>query len=377
VTSPGSGPSAAHADAPPEVRVDWRIPTAVAAGLVLLFTVQNSIAPPGPRVNTSFGRTFGVQVVHWGAWLVLSPLIFASARRWRRRPRLTAGSVLRQFLTSLGVAFLHSAVAGTTRWALGWTENYELADVILATGFSNFGSNVLRYWLIASAYHAVAYHREVRDRDVRAARLEASLARARLDSLQGRLHPHFLFNTLNSIGALIREDPAAAERMLGSLSELLRASLNAEPSREVTLERELDLLRQYVSIQQMRFQDRLSVSIETAPDVMHAYVPHLVLQPLVENAIRHGIAPREAAGHVRIAAGRDGERLRLVVEDDGVGVTHDSPQEGGGFGLSGTRARLEQLYGRQASLALHPRTPSGVSAVVDLPFHTAPLAVAD
>src|SRR4029079_8234721 len=120
----------------------------------------------------------------WGTWLALAPLIFAVARRWRRQLRLAAGSILRQFLTSVGVAFLHSAIAGTTRWALGWSVNDDLADVIIATALSNFGPNVLRYWLISSAYHAVAYHREVRDRDVRAARLEASLVRARLDSLQ-------------------------------------------------------------------------------------------------------------------------------------------------------------------------------------------------
>ena len=135
----------------------------------------------------------------------------------------------------------------------------------------------------------------MRARDLRAARLEGLLVQAKLDSLQGRLRPHFLFNTLNSIGALIQEQPAAAQQMLGSLSELLRASLHTEPSREVTLERELDLVRQYVSIQQMRFQDWLSVSIETEPDVLHAYVPHLVLQPLVENAIQHGIAPPGSA----------------------------------------------------------------------------------
>jgi two-component system, LytTR family, sensor kinase len=354
----------------------------VAAALTLLFSIQNYLAPSVQRGGQSFGRTLLLQVIIWGSWLVLTPLVFAAARRWRREPRLTAGIILRQFLGSLGVALLHSALAGTTRWLLGISLSDDWLDVVASTAVVNLASNVLRYWLIASAYHAVAYHREVRERDVRAVRLEASLVQARLDSLQGRLHPHFLFNTLNSIGALIREDPAAAERMLGSLSELLRASLSAEPSREVTLERELELLRQYVSIQQVRFQDRLSVSIETAPDVMQAYVPHLVLQPLVENAIRHGIAPHEAAGHVRIAAGRAGERLRLVVEDDGVGLNGRGPavyrrQGESGFGLSGTEARLQQLYGRDASIDLQPRTPSGVSAIVDLPFHTAPVAVGE
>jgi two-component system, LytTR family, sensor kinase len=360
---------------PADVRVRWRVVFGVAAALIVLFTIQNYLTPVVQRGTDSFARTFALQVIVWTTWVVLSPIIFAAARRWRRDLRLTVGAVVRQFLVSLGVALLHAALAGTVRWTLGLSIATDLPVVIVNSMVANLGANILRYWLIASAYHAVAYHHEVRARDVRAARLEASLVQAKLDRLQSRLQPHFLFNTMNSIGALIHEQPAAAEQMLGSLSELLRASLNAEPAREVTLQCELELLRQYVSIQQMRFQDRLRVSIETAPDALNAYVPHLVLQPLVENAIRHGIAPREAAGHVRVAAGRDGENLKLIVEDDGMGeVERGSSSAAGGFGLAGTRARLQHLYGGSAKLELKPRTPTGVVATVQLPFHTSPLA---
>jgi two-component system LytT family sensor kinase len=351
------------------VRIDWRIPVGVAAALILLFTLQNYGAPVVVRGGQSIGRTFGIQVIVWTTWLLLCPLIFAAARRWRSQGRITAGNLVSQLMIAFAVAVLHSIIASAARWVLGWPVSDDLAVVILNTIATNLASNLLRYSLISSAYHAVAYHQEVRDRDVRAARLEGSLVQAKLDSLQGRLHPHFLFNTLNSISALIREQPAAAEQMLGSLSELLRASLDAEPSREVTLERELDLARQYTSIQQTRFADRLSVSFEAGPDVQDALVPHLILQPLVENAIRHGIAPRDAAGHVRIAAGREGGRLHLIVEDDGVGVAADrKPAPGSGFGLSSTRARLEHLYGQAATLAVTPRVPTGTVVTVDLPF---------
>ena len=124
----------------------------------------------------------------------------------------------------------------------------------------------------------------------------------------------------------------------------------------------------------MRFTDRLTVTIDVAPDVLDARVPHLLLQPLVENAIRHGIAPREGPGHVRIAAGRNGDRLRLVVEDDGVGLTKGGATSGSGFGLSSTRGRLEHLYGGAARLEVQARTPTGVTATVDLPYHTSPPA---
>jgi two-component system, LytTR family, sensor kinase len=354
-----------------DVHVDWRVAAGAAAALMALFTFQNYLTPRVNRGSSSLAVTFALQFIIWGLWLALCPLIFAIARRWRRTGRFTPDVIVQQLFIGFGVSVLHAALAGTIRWITGLSVFEDLAEVIVGSVAASAGTNMLRYWFIASIYHALAYHREVRDRDVRAARLEGSLVQAKLDSLQGRLHPHFLFNTLNSIGALIHDQPAAAEQMLGSLSELLRASLHADPAREVTLERELDLLRQYISIQQMRFQDRLTVDIDIAPGVLDALVPHLLLQPLLENAIRHGIAPREGPGRVRIAAGRHGDHVRLVVEDDGVGLTDGrGAAAGSGFGLSSTRARLEHLYGASASLDVRPRTPTGVTATVDLPHHT-------
>ena len=361
-------------DGSPDVRVNWRVAAGAAAALMALFTFQNYLTPRLTRGSASLAVTFALQFIVWGLWLALCPLIFAIARKWRRTGRFTPGVIVKQQLIGFGVSALHAALAGTIRWTTGLAVFEDLEDVIASSVLANAASNVLRYWFIASVYHALAYHREVRDRDVRAARLEGSLIQAKLDSLQGRLHPHFLFNTLNSIGALIHDQPAAAEQMLGSLSELLRASLHADPSREVTLARELELLRQYISIQQTRFNDRLTVTIDAAPDVLDACVPHLLLQPLVENAIRHGIAPREGPGHVRIAAGPRGDRLRLVVEDDGVGWTKGGATSGSGIGLSSTRARLEHLYGGAARLEVEARTPTGVTVTVDLPFRTSPEA---
>jgi hypothetical protein len=363
--------TSASGPAIPEPRIHWGFVVGVVLVLTLLFGVQTWLN----QENLSFGVALARQLIVWGSWIPLLPLIIAAARMWRRGRRLDPEMVATQIAIGLGIAMLSSSLAGLLRWLVGLSAYQELPAVLASSIAGNVGSSILRYWMIAAAYHALAYNHELRERDLRQARLEASLAQAQLEALQGKLHPHFLFNTLNSIGALIRDQPAAAEQMLGNLSALLRASLNAEPSRQVTLENELALVRQYVSIQQMRFQDRLSVHVEAAPDALAAYVPHLILQPLVENAIRHGIAPRDAAGTVRIGAGRTGDRLHLIVEDDGLGLQHGAATEGTGIGLAGTRARLEQLYAGRATVALQPRTPTGVVATLDLPFHTSPIAV--
>jgi two-component system LytT family sensor kinase len=360
---------------PTTVRVDWRFAVGVTAGLSLLFGLQNYLAPTVRRGSDSFVVSLGQQVVTWATWLLLSPLVFWAARRWRAGRSISASTFLTQGVMCVVVSLLHSLVAGTCRWLLNWSPSHEWTDVMSNAVVSNLAANVLRYVMISVAYHAVAYHLDSLDRGVRAARLEASLAQARLDSLQGRLHPHFLFNTLNSIAALVREEPAAAERMIGSLGDLLRAAVDAEPSREVTLERELELVREYVSIQQMRFADRLAVAFDAPPELLACYVPHMVLQPLVENAIRHGIAPHDGTGTVRVGADRSGDRLRLTVEDDGVGPPSlKGSSTGGGFGLTGTRARLKHLYGHGATLELCHRTPAGVIATIELPFHVTPTA---
>ena len=300
------------------------------------------------------------------------PIVIRVARRARSAPRVTVGLVVRQIASSVWVALLYGFFNGVLRVVLRIAVRTDPVDVLATTMFGLFASSVIRFWMISAAYHAVAYHREVREREAGAARLQVSLARARLESLEGRLHPHFLFNTLNAIAALIRENPKAAERMVADLSELLRAALGAEPGREVALAREIELLGRYVAIQQARFQDRLRVSIEADPETLSAVVPHLVLQPLVENAIRHGIAPRESGGTVWVRAHRDGDVLRLLVQDDGVGYGRapSSPGSGGGFGLAGTRARLANLYGERGVLRVDGDLPNGTLVTVELPFRT-------
>lgn len=211
---------------------------------------------------------------------------------------------------------------------------------------------------------ATMYHRESRDRE----QLEVQLAQAQVQSLKLQLHPHFLFNALNTITALIGQDPHAAERMVSGLSDLLRLSLRHASEQEVPLERELEILQHYLEIQQIRFADRLTVRYDIEDAARQALVPNLLLQPLVENAIRHGIAPRAAPGSVVISAQLDGGVLRLTVEDDGVGP---GPSSGGeGIGLSNTRARLERLYGDRQRLELRGGADGGFIVRIDIPFRS-------
>ena len=216
---------------------------------------------------------------------------------------------------------------------------------------------------------ATSFSRATEERE----QLEARLARAQLQSLRLQLNPHFLFNTLNTINALIDTDRRAAERVISGLSELLRMSLSTASEQEVTLARELDLLAHYIDIQQIRFQDRLTVRFAIDPDARFALVPNLVLQPLVENAIRHGIAPRAAPGHVVVTARRKGDRLDLRVVDDGVGESA-SVEHRDGVGLGNTRARLLSLYGADHRFeAGTPPGASGFAVTIEIPYRTDPL----
>ena len=201
--------------------------------------------------------------------------------------------------------------------------------------------------------------------------LQARLDQARLQALRLQLQPHFLFNTLNTITALVHRDPPSAERMVNGLSELLRFSLGTAGEQEVRLDRELEVLRHYLDIQLVRYSDRLSVRFDIDPAAREAMVPSLLLQPLVENAIKHGITPRVAAGHLHISVRRHNGMLLLEVRDDGVGTRGSEPLSEG-VGLGNARARLASLYGTDQRLEAGPHPGGGFNVTVEIPFHTEP-----
>jgi LytS/YehU family sensor histidine kinase len=237
---------------------------------------------------------------------------------------------------------------------------------------------VLVYWAILGAYQGFDYHRKFREREKRAVQLEAQLVQAQLQALKMQLHPHFLFNTLNSISALLHHDPESADRMIARLGSFLRLTLDNSGEQEVTLQKELEFLKCYLEIEQVRFQDRLTVSYDVAPETLDAMVPNLVWQPIVENAIRHAIAPRSGCGHIEVRAQRLGDTLQLQVKDDGPGLASKEHSSGSskGLGLANTRERLRQLYGSDHRFELANGSGQGLIVTVEVPFNSSASRVA-
>jgi LytS/YehU family sensor histidine kinase len=224
------------------------------------------------------------------------------------------------------------------------------------------------YAAIVGVSHAIAYYHETEERKLKEAQLETRLMEAQLKTLQAQLHPHFLFNTLHAISTLIHRDPEAADRMISRLSDLLRITFDRSSEAKITVKEEIEFLQKYLDIEQTRFPDRLVVRVDIDPEVLDAEVPQMILQPLVENAIKHGIAPRSEPGFLQVLAGRAEERLWMEVRDNGSGL-HGRTLKAlrTGVGLSNTRARLEYLYGPQHRLEFSDRN-GGLTVRVEIPF---------
>jgi LytS/YehU family sensor histidine kinase len=235
-------------------------------------------------------------------------------------------------------------------------------------GRLRFLNQFVTYLAVLAAGFAREYFLRDQLRATEANVLQTQLAEARLDALRMQLNPHFLFNTLHAVSALVERDPSGVRKMIARLSELLRKTMESGAPNEVPLRDELALLRRYVEIMEIRFQGRLRVATNVPDDLLGALVPNLVLQPIVENALEHGAARAEGEGRIAIEARRSGERVVLSVRDNGPGVSAGASS---GVGLANTRARLEQLYGDEASLTLTTAPDGGALAEIALPFHTA------
>jgi hypothetical protein len=296
----------------------------------------------------------------------------AQGRRWRRSaPAIAAG----------GAAVLAAMAAWDTAMVKLAERLFDTSEILGSLAalplprlyeevFIRYAAvTLLAYAATVTALQAIGFRRTLQERELRASQLEAQLAEARLAALKAQLQPHFLFNTLNSIAALVHADPEAAERMIVLLSDLLRTTLASTGEQEIPLRRELEVLERYLEIERMRFPDRLGVLVEPGEGTLDALVPNLILQPLVENAIRHGIAPRLAPGTVTVRSRRAGEALEVEVADDGVGLGASRDADGRpAVGLANTRERLRQLYGDAAALDLAANPGGGLAARLRLPF---------
>lgn len=305
----------------------------------------------------------------WLVYALFVPVIFAVSARWPLTgPDRRRGA----WAVHLAMALLFCVAWASVGTALkGWLGTDDFASGVFTSWLSwvyvtiPFGVGV--YFGMVAIEHAFRHVEAARRWEARAARTEAQLSAARLAALEARLNPHFLFNALNSIAVLVRDGAnARANRAVEELSDLLRSTLERD-SAEITLERELALVRRYLAVEELRFEDRLRTTIDVPDVLLQAAVPAFALQHLVENAIRHGVASTIAAGSVAIVARREGERLVLTVHDDGVGIAADAA-EPAGHGLAHTRERLEVLHGDRASLVVARHPDGGTIATLALPW---------
>jgi len=335
----------------------------------LSFALQAYLANLYFQRHPSWWRTVSVWLIWSCGWAMLTPPVFWLARRYP----LERGKILRSLLVHLVAGTIYSLLSLVIYLFVYLLVNETVWDVtFLRFQFlfvSEFHTCLLIYLIIVGLTHAYEYYSRYRERELAASHLQTRLAQAELDILKMQLHPHFLFNTLNTISVLMNKDVKAADRMLGNLSDLLRAALKNAHTNEVPLRQELEFLNCYLEIEQTRFSDRLKVSRSIDPLALDASVPSLILQPLVENAIRHGIAPRVDTGHVEILARRINGSVELRIRDDGPGLEEgfqsDFDQH---IGLSNTRARLAQLYGSDHRFDLSNSPEGGAVATIFIPF---------
>jgi two-component system, LytTR family, sensor kinase len=317
------------------------------------------------------------------SWAALTPGMLHLARRFPFARNDWLRPLLIHFLAAVSVSFVATAVYVVIRKLLLWNDPTAAAPVKTFEKLiiSELYSGVLIYTSVIGISYALGYYRKYRERELKAAQLESQLAQAQLDALRKQLQPHFLFNTLNTVSILIDEDTKAARNMLVRLSDLLRATLDRSKAHEVSLKQELEFIEGYLEIERTRFQDRLTVEMKIDPKTLDARVPDLILQPIVENAIRHGVAPRATAGLVEIRATRLNGSLRLEVRDNGKGLaTGDggtaeseagkSSDDKSGVGIANTRARLAQLYGRDHDFEMRNVAGGGLTVNITIPFRT-------
>jgi two-component system LytT family sensor kinase len=325
-----------------------------------------------PDTTAIFPFLILMNLVTWVGYAMWIPAIFWLGRRFRFDRQGWWRALLVHGPASLVITSVHLAFVGIIRWFLQGVRggDPELVTTILDAFFRTVDLTLPVYWAIIGLQHAVDYYRQARAREVRAARLETRLLSSQLQALQQQLHPHFLFNTLHAISTLVHRDPDKADVMIERLSDLLRITLRKVGVQEVELAEELEYLRAYLDIEQVHFGPRLCIERRIDAAALDALVPTLILQPIVENAIRHGLEPLVRPGTLTIEAEADGDVLLLRVRDDGVGFAKTWARRDG-VGLANTRSRLDRLYGEHAALTIGEQVSGGVRVDVTIPLRRA------
>jgi len=340
----------------------------------IVFTLQSYFTSFRSAKPGYFFDSFYLQMTWSYLWALATPLVLFAASRmpiernnWVRSSLLhiPISIVLSGIITALGyvVVWLY------WDWSSGMPFLFErMARFVVG----NFSEGIGIYLLIALISYALNYYRRYREGQLRTLQLEAQLSQAQLQALKMQLQPHFLFNTLHSISALLNKDPEAARKMITRLGDFLRLTLENSGSQEVTLQQEMEFLSCYLEIERIRFQNRLVTRMDVAPPTLVAKVPNLILQPIVENAIRHGIAPRSTPGLIEIEAKQRNGTLRIQVRDNGPGLSKHRTSDilfKKGLGLANTETRLERLYGAAHLFDLSNNPDGGLIVTLEIPFH--------
>ena len=357
--------------APPRYGLKWSI-VFLGATLLGLFSSllawQFTVSLGNP--TTPWRTLVILNTTYWYLWALFTPAIIWLSQHFRFEWQGLWRAFAVHLPSVVVFSLSHIALMTSVQWwfARQQGRSFAWSSEMQRSALLNFDWEMMTYWTIVGLSHAILYYRESRDRELRTSQLETRLVEAQLKALQQQLHPHFLFNTLHAISALMHRDVEAADRTLMRLSDLLRLTLEHIGRHEIAFQAELDFLEKYLQIEQTRFADRLIVRFDVQPETLDTLVPNLILQPLVENAIKHGVARKAGPGHVDISARREGDKLRMEVRDDGVGMSEDALTAlQKGIGVSTTRARLQHLFGADYRFEFHRQT-AGLAVIVAIPW---------
>lgn len=340
------------------------------------FAVQNYITMNNRGYSITWRDSWAEQVPFWIVWALLSPIVFRITARFPLDRERWWKTILMHIPAGVVFSIVHLAIYFII---LAFLRERDVMTIKSLANFLdflprlNFGLRLWSYLMLVALGYAMDFYNRYQEGAMRASRLEARLAQAQLEALKMQLHPHFLFNTLNTISALLRKDVEMADKMIARLGDFLRMTLRNSGQQEVAVSEELEFLKCYLEIERIRFQDRLTVEMDIDPQAAMAQVPNLILQPIVENAIRHGISATEASGRLTIRALCHNGLLTLQVRDNGPGLSGNGDEYREGLGLQNTRSRLEQLYGDRQSFRIFNAAEGGVTVEIDLPYHASAL----
>jgi hypothetical protein len=345
---------------------EWLIVFGVSTGIGLLFVFQTYVGMAGESSKYSMYDLLVGLLSYWYVWAIFFPFIVWLGRRFPLEAGPTARSLGVHIPALVFVPVLHIALYALFLHAVDGDEKPYIQTSISLLKSGLFFRYLTYAFLLATSY-SINYYRHYRERELRTSRLEAKLAEAQLQTLRSQIHPHFLFNTLNAISSLMHKDVEAADEAISRLADLLRATLEVNGAQEVTLRQEIDILNQYIEIEKLRLGARLVVVLDIQKEAFEAMVPNLFLQPIVENAIRYGVASRSGTGKVTVSARRAENHLEIRVLDDGPGLPDPFDE---GIGIGNTKARLRQLYGTNQSFLMTEGSPGGLCVTLQIPLRT-------